>query len=668
MVSSKIYRAPSILNKKGSTLGDVAQSGVNPVTGEYLSSQQRKALFRKRTVSSEKVFGKPGAIVKLTPSSIAPVGSPETSEKSNIVSYAKQQGISPSVIDIASLLKRIIILEKQVSTLSNLISKESEEENKQDKDRIKREEREEEKRRRSSKSSGLGKKISNLLLSPVESVAKKTQGILSTLVEFFTILFAGWLTDKGLSAIKLNSEGNIQALEDLKNTVLKNLAVVGGIFLALNGGIFVVLGILKSLTKRILKFAWRQTFGKLFRPPTPPAPTPPPAGGGGAAAGAGGGAAAAAAGGASAATSGLSKGQQAAKLKLAQEVVDKGLKAKGAMIGGKYISVDATEAKKLLQKPNIFQRMFQGVGNLTQGAVDKIKGIGDSAKNKILEFLGNKIKPLLEPMLNSIKSISGKVFGTLEKLPGFKQVSAFLKKQGIKGLGDAAGIAKKVGAKGIPVIGGLINLAFAYDRLANGDTVGAGLEALSGLLDLSALVGFAPGPGISLGLDAFLFARDFIPSIKQGEESLLKSLGLSGIMGMANKIGSKLPNIGEIAKMVNGGKKPEQPKASETSGTGSENPEIERSSPTPIGSQSPAAPSSALAPMPQISPLSDSSFIPSQSSAAPPQIIYRRIKSGQGGQGAQLESGSATEVPFISSSNPDNFYTLYSQVNYNVVM
>jgi hypothetical protein len=30
--------------------------------------------------------------------------------------------------------------------------------------------------------------------------------------------------------------------------------------------------------------------------------------------------------------------------------------------------------------------------------------------------------------------------------------------------------------------------------------------------------------------------------------------------------------------------------------------------------------------------------------------------------------GAASDVPAISSSNPSNFYTLYSQVNYNVVM
>ena len=30
--------------------------------------------------------------------------------------------------------------------------------------------------------------------------------------------------------------------------------------------------------------------------------------------------------------------------------------------------------------------------------------------------------------------------------------------------------------------------------------------------------------------------------------------------------------------------------------------------------------------------------------------------------------GAASDVPAISSSNPSNFYTLYSQVSYNVVM
>jgi len=47
----------------------IANSGVNPYTGEYLSAGERKLLF-KRNVSSANVFKKSGALVKTKPSAI----------------------------------------------------------------------------------------------------------------------------------------------------------------------------------------------------------------------------------------------------------------------------------------------------------------------------------------------------------------------------------------------------------------------------------------------------------------------------------------------------------------------------------------------------------------------------------------------------------------------
>ena len=48
--------------------------------------------------------------------------------------------------------------------------------------------------------------------------------------------------------------------------------------------------------------------------------------------------------------------------------------------------------------------------------------------------------------------------------------------------------------------------------------------------------------------------------------------------------------------------------------------------------------------------------MPSQQSSSPaPQ------------QSPASSNESATDVPLINSGNPDNFYTLYSQLNYNVV-
>ena len=53
-----------------------------------------------------------------------------------------------------------------------------------------------------------------------------------------------------------------------------------------------------------------------------------------------------------------------------------------------------------------------------------------------------------------------------------------------------------------------------------------------------------------------------------------------------------------------------------------------------------------------------------------PNVVMMSSLGGGQPQQPQMTSsgGAASDVPAIASSNPSNFYTLYSQVNYNVVM
>ena len=51
-----------------------------------------------------------------------------------------------------------------------------------------------------------------------------------------------------------------------------------------------------------------------------------------------------------------------------------------------------------------------------------------------------------------------------------------------------------------------------------------------------------------------------------------------------------------------------------------------------------------------------------------PNIVYAPSGPSASPQQQPLSTGPASDVPFIPSSNVDNFYVLYSQVNYNVVM
>ena len=109
---------------------------------------------------------------------------------------------------------------------------------------------------REGKESELERKIQTALLAPVRRVAGFARGILSRLGEFLFILAAGWLTDKTLSFIRLTSEGNIDKLNEFKRKFLFDLAILGGVGLALTVGIGKLVGIVGAISGLALKFAF----------------------------------------------------------------------------------------------------------------------------------------------------------------------------------------------------------------------------------------------------------------------------------------------------------------------------------------------------------------------------------------------------------------------------
>ena len=109
---------------------------------------------------------------------------------------------------------------------------------------------------REGKESELERKIQTALLAPVRRVARFAQGILSRLGEFLFILTAGWLTDKTLTFIRLSSEDNIDKLNEFKRKFLFDLAILGGIGVALTVGLTKLVGTVGSIAGLALKFAF----------------------------------------------------------------------------------------------------------------------------------------------------------------------------------------------------------------------------------------------------------------------------------------------------------------------------------------------------------------------------------------------------------------------------
>ena len=252
--SSQAFKAPQLGRKRVSmkkTLGDAAQSGVNPATGEYLSSGERKALFKKRTVSTEKVFGKPGALVKINNlESIVKTGKDE--EKKD-----------ESSTDTESLGTRVSSLEKSIVTIQESIKKLSEflvDDAKKEQQLLlkgqKTEDITKEKEKRKRKEFGLesvAKGIGNTLLAPIKAIGGKVKGILSRVLEFLKILFVGWLTDKGIKAFRSYMDGNKEEFEKIRNNILGALGIVGGIIAGVSGGLAVIPGLVLGIIPIIAK-------------------------------------------------------------------------------------------------------------------------------------------------------------------------------------------------------------------------------------------------------------------------------------------------------------------------------------------------------------------------------------------------------------------------------
>ena len=173
-------------------------------------------------------------------------------------------------------------------------------------------------------------------------------------------------------------------------------------------------------------------------------------------------------------------------------------------------------------------------GDAVAWADNGLKGAGNWVKNfataKIVEPLGK----FFEPMMKPIKSMAGQVMSKVLSSGAGIMMEEYLQKKGLSLL-EPKPLIKKIGGKALPVVGGLINLLFAYDRLTDGDAVGAGIEALSAAFDLSGAFGFAAGPYVSLGLDVFSLFRDLIPGIRQMEDAMIGSIpGAKGLIDQVN--------------------------------------------------------------------------------------------------------------------------------------
>ena len=188
-------------------------SGVNPNTGEYLSPDERKQVFklRKRKLDPSKVF-----------------------DKSAIVKVDKPQA------NMDSVMKSIANIQETLQKLQSIIITDAEQKKEDQKKQNRKLLMAGEKEKREEKEGLLEKvpeRLKKSLLSPIKAVGEQAKGILGRLMEAFTLIFTGWLADKGFKAIQAFMSGDKEKLKSIGMNVLAGLGIVGGIFVAMNLGL-----------------------------------------------------------------------------------------------------------------------------------------------------------------------------------------------------------------------------------------------------------------------------------------------------------------------------------------------------------------------------------------------------------------------------------------------
>lgn len=240
---------------------DAADTGVDPSTGRYLTKKERIAVFKKRKIKAGSVFNrkssglvkvsgikgiKGGPLAKYSPSE----GAENTGDNKLISKLTVQVQNNSKKI---TLLKNIVKL--NIEKVTKVLNGNVEQEKKQQKEDLRQQKIDDDSDRKKKKEGLLervGKSVGKSLLKPVEKVGNTVKGILGRLGDAFMALFMGFIANKAIKMIQAHMSGDTETFKQLRNTIIKSVAVVGGIFLILNGGLMALPGIISGIISTIV--------------------------------------------------------------------------------------------------------------------------------------------------------------------------------------------------------------------------------------------------------------------------------------------------------------------------------------------------------------------------------------------------------------------------------
>ena len=158
---------------------------------------------------------------------------------------------------LVRVTEQVNVLSTSLQSVSNQIRESSAIDNLKEQQKQRQEKILAENQIREGKENVVEKKIQAALVKPITAIGAKAQGTLFSLTRFFNILLGGFLLNRILTSVSdLSEKGNL-TLKNLGDSIIKDLSIIGGIFLGINGGFGVALNIVLRLASLITRIAVR---------------------------------------------------------------------------------------------------------------------------------------------------------------------------------------------------------------------------------------------------------------------------------------------------------------------------------------------------------------------------------------------------------------------------
>lgn len=246
-----------------------AQTGEKPGGGYYTSSERitlQKFSLGRITTLPRSVFGSRvvgggggaglggGGAGGGTTTGTAIVVRPQVS----LVDRAQDLRIQTTQQTVGGLQQSLDVIRVQVTELNQgvqntgkLLQQESALEQNQLKQEQEAERKLAERKVRLGKESALERGIQAALARPILKLQQTVTGLFDRIMGALTTLFFGWLTNQGIETLKAFADGDSKKLEEIKNTVIKNVLYAIGGFAAVNIGFGLLMRTITGLTLKL---------------------------------------------------------------------------------------------------------------------------------------------------------------------------------------------------------------------------------------------------------------------------------------------------------------------------------------------------------------------------------------------------------------------------------